>query len=120
MVSGLRGRAYEERLAELGLTTLEERKHQADMAMVHGIVHGQSGLEPGTWFEMAGARRNTRSAADPLNIVVKTGQLDVRQNFFTIRVVERWNVIPAEIKAMESTSRFRARYRQPRAQTQSA
>ena len=71
MESGLRGRAYEERLAELGLVTLEERRHQADMAMVHRIVHGQSGLDPATWFEMSGTRRNMRSAADPLNIVVK-------------------------------------------------
>ena len=38
MVSGLRGREYEDRLAELGLTTLEERLHQADMAMVYKIL----------------------------------------------------------------------------------
>ena len=29
--------------------------------------------------------------------------MDVRRNFFTIRVIERWNAIPAEMKAMEST-----------------
>ena len=39
MVSGLRASAYEERLKELGLSTLVERRHQADMAMVHRIVH---------------------------------------------------------------------------------
>ena len=77
MVSGLRGRTYEERLRELDLTTLEERRHQADMAMVHKIVHRQSGLEPETWFEMAGTRRNTRSAANPLNIAVRNGRLDI-------------------------------------------
>ena len=32
------GREYEDRLAELGLTTLEERLHQADMAMVYKIL----------------------------------------------------------------------------------
>ena len=31
MVSGLRARTYEEHLSELGLSTLEERRHQADM-----------------------------------------------------------------------------------------
>jgi hypothetical protein len=31
MVSGLKGHSYEERLRELGLTTLEERRHQTDM-----------------------------------------------------------------------------------------
>ena len=56
-------------MRELNLSTLEERSHQADMAMVHKIVHRRSGLVPETWFEMAGARRNTRSTGDPLNIV---------------------------------------------------
>jgi ribonuclease P/MRP protein subunit RPP40 len=31
MVSGLKGSTYEERLEELKMTTLEERRHQADM-----------------------------------------------------------------------------------------
>ncbi len=31
MVSGLGGTNYEEKLKELALTTLEERRHQADM-----------------------------------------------------------------------------------------
>jgi ribonuclease P/MRP protein subunit RPP40 len=40
MVSGLKGRTYEEKIEELGLTTLEERRHQADMAQVYKIVTG--------------------------------------------------------------------------------
>ncbi len=31
MISGLEGKTYEERLKEVGLLTLEERRHQADM-----------------------------------------------------------------------------------------
>ena len=31
MVSGLKGDNYEDRIKELGLPTLEERRHQADM-----------------------------------------------------------------------------------------
>jgi hypothetical protein len=120
MVSGLRGRTYEERLRELNITTLEERRHQADMAMVHKIVHGRSGLVPETWFEMVGARRSTRSAADPLNIVVRSGRLDLRRNFFSIRVIESWNEIPPDLKAVESAARESARYKQLRAQTQGA
>jgi hypothetical protein len=120
MVSGLRARTYEERLKELGLSTLVERRHQADMVMVHRIVHRQSSLEPETWFEMVGARRSTRSASDPLNIVVKNGLLDLRRKFFAVRVIENWNAIPTELKAVESTARFRSRYKQLRAQTLSA
>ena len=117
MVSGLRGRTYEERLRELNITTLEERRHQADMAMVHKILHGHSGLVPETWFEMVGARRSTRSAADPLNIAVRSGRLDLRRNFFSIRVIESWNEIPPDLKSVESAARFRAGYKKLRAQT---
>ncbi len=31
MISGLAGRTYEDRLKELGIVTLEERRHQMDM-----------------------------------------------------------------------------------------
>ncbi len=46
MVSGLRAVEYEQRLEELSLSTLEERRHQADMQMVHKIMHKESGLDP--------------------------------------------------------------------------
>ncbi len=38
MVSGLKAHTYEDRLKELGLTTLEEKRHQADMAQTYKIV----------------------------------------------------------------------------------
>ncbi len=34
-VSGLTSTSYEDRLLELDLPSLEERRHQADMCMVH-------------------------------------------------------------------------------------
>jgi hypothetical protein len=41
MVSGLGGNNYEKRSAELGLTSLEERRHQADMLQVFKILTGK-------------------------------------------------------------------------------
>ncbi len=41
MVSGLAARDYEERLRELGHTTLEERRHQLAMQQVHRIPVGK-------------------------------------------------------------------------------
>ena len=91
MVSGLRGREYEDRLAELGLTTLEERTHQADMAMTYRIWTRKDDVDPAEKFTMAAqAARVTRRAADPLNVIVKHGGLDIRRNFFSVRVTEDW------------------------------
>jgi 3-deoxy-D-manno-octulosonate 8-phosphate phosphatase KdsC-like HAD superfamily phosphatase len=39
MISGLSSRTYEDRLKELGIESLAERRHQADMVMVHKTVH---------------------------------------------------------------------------------
>ncbi len=41
MVSGLKGYTYEDKLRELGMLTLEERSHQADMAQTFKIIRGE-------------------------------------------------------------------------------
>jgi hypothetical protein len=51
MVSGLQGRTYEERLKELGLTTIEERPHQFNMAHMYKICTEKDGLRRMDWFE---------------------------------------------------------------------
>ena len=43
IVSGLKSHVYEDRLKELGLQTLEERRHQADM---HRRPPGPSNMVP--------------------------------------------------------------------------
>jgi hypothetical protein len=65
-------------LRELDLQTLSERRPQADMAMVHKILHGRGGLDYTTWFE----RAENRSTADLYNLKVRHGRLDQRRNFF--------------------------------------
>ena len=115
MVSGLQSKDYGERLKELGLQTLEERRHQADMAMVQQIMHRKGGLAPETWFEQADGMRNTRSAADPLGIKKVFGRTELRKNFFSIRVIDPWNSIPAELKAETKKEIFKEKYKKLRA-----
>ena len=112
MISGLKAREYEERLKELGngMTTLEERRHQADMVLVYKVLTGKDQVDPAEWFTMAAeATRATRTTADPLNVRVKHGRLEVRRNFFTVRVTEQWNQVPMNIKAVELLTRSKAR-----------
>jgi hypothetical protein len=104
MVSGLRAVEYEQRLEELGLSTQEERRHQADMQMVHKIMHKESGLDPQTWFESAGSR----SWSDPFNIKVRAGRLEVWRQFFSERVISDWNKIPVDIKGCPGVAGFKA------------
>ena len=106
MVSGLRIQEYEALLRELELTTLKERGHQADMAMVHRIITEKDNVDPAEWFSPAsGNARVTRVAADPLNIKVTHGRLETRKNFFSVRVTQRWN-----IKKMRTVSPFKSAF----------
>ena len=111
MVSGLRADTYEDRLKELGLLSLEERRHQADMVLVYKILHGKEDIEAADMFSMAAeAVRVTRTAADPLNVRVRHGRLDCRKFSFSVRVTELWNNIPADIKNSRSVSSFKTAY----------
>ena len=111
MVSGLKSADYEERLKELGMTTLEERRHQADMLYVYKILTGRENVDRSEWFTMAAeASRATRSTAHGLNIRVKHGRLEVRRNFFSVRVSAQWNEVPGVIKDMRTIDGFRAAY----------
>ena len=120
MVSGLKAADYEGRLLELGMTTLEERRHQADMLQVYKILTGKEDVNKEEWFTMASeAARVTRATSHPLNVRVRHGRLDVRRNFFSVRTSGPWNDIPGHIKDQKTVTGFKteyAKYRQHVAQ----
>ena len=116
MVSGLQERDYVGRLQELQLLTLTERRHQADMLMVYKIVNGIGGIELNTWFVAAQeGGRATRATADSLNVKIKSGRLELRRNFFSVRASGLWNEVPAQIKRALSTEAFKRAYKAYRA-----
>ena len=75
MVSGLSGTTYEEKLAEINLSTLEERRHQADTSQMYKILHGVDRVA-NLFVPAANGERTTRMAADPLNVKIQSARLD--------------------------------------------
>jgi hypothetical protein len=109
MVSGLRATNYEEKLKELGISSLDERRKYLDMLQTYKVMTGKDNVDRSTWFEMASSgQRATRQAADPLNIRPKAARLEVRRQFFSQRVVENWNEIPEKVKSAGSVIGFKA------------
>jgi hypothetical protein len=108
MVSGLKGRTYEEKLKELEIPTLEERRRKLDMVQTYKIVTGKENVNRESWFEMAcEGQRATRQAADPLNIKPQAPRLEIRRHFFTNRVIKDWNNLPTEVKNAPSVESFK-------------
>jgi hypothetical protein len=115
MVSGLTSHTYEEKLAELGMLTLAERRHQLDMLQMYKVLHNKDTVNSDDWFDMAAnGERRTRAAADPLNVRIPAPRLEVRKNFFTQRVAEPWNKTPAALKSAATAEGFRHGYRKHR------
>jgi ribonuclease P/MRP protein subunit RPP40 len=94
MISGLAGRTYEDRLKELGIVTLEERRHQMDVLQTYKILlNGKEKVDPNCWFTMASdSERVTRQSADPFNIRPGAPRLDIRRYFYSQSPSELWTV----------------------------
>jgi hypothetical protein len=115
MVSGLKGNTYEDKLREMGMLTLEERRHQADMAQTFKILRGVDMVESDNWVQMMDqAGRATRSTDDPLNVRLKAARLEVRKNFFSSRVTENWNYNLSHVKNVKTVSGFKRSYKNHR------
>ena len=117
MVAGLRGSDYEERCAELGLETLEERRQSQDMALVHKMMNNGQGAR---MFEFARNDDNgvrTRRAAATHGLVVQFARTDIRKYSFAVRVVEPWNRLPDTLKKAASKEAFKREWKLLRKET---
>ena len=115
MISNLRGRTYEERLAELGETTLETRRHRGDMIQTYRILSGKDKVSYSTWFTLAEQapaieEARTRSETGSKNIKRIETKGEVRRNSFAPRVVAPWNALPNAVKDAPTVNTFKNRY----------
>ena len=109
MISGLAGKTYEEKLKELGMETLRERRDRLDLTQAFKIVKGLDRVAPGSVFEHAarGGGPRTRLAAGGPVMVIQRARKDVRKNFFTIRMADRWNKLDPKLKERHTTAGFK-------------
>jgi hypothetical protein len=112
MVSGLTGSTYEEKLKELGMDSLKDRRTEADLVMVYKVLHGLITVDKNAWFTMAARAANvTRSAADELKLIKPFARTDKRSKFFTVRICDAWNSLPKDIRSSRTINQFKSAYR---------
>ena len=110
MTSGFRATSYEDRLQEVGMMTLKERRKRGDMIEVWKIVNDKS-ADCNKLFTMTRdhSQRDTR-ASTGLNITPPKTKLEIRRQFFSSRVVNPWNSLPLCVKLADSVDTFKLRY----------
>jgi len=82
-ISGLKGASYEERLAELGLLSLEQRRNQADLVQTYKILHKVDNVDSGQWFEIFEDNRVTRGQQGKFKLIAGGTRLELRRNFYS-------------------------------------
>ena len=110
-ISGLRGSTYEDKLSELGLQSLQDRRREVDMIQTYKIINGIDTDNSDLWFQREDTRRPTRERAGKDNILVQRSSHEFRRNFFTNRVVAEWNGLPDAVKEARCVSMFKRLYR---------
>ena len=109
LVSGLRSQDYKDRLQELKLLSLKDRRIKTDMITTYKILNGFDRVDSSTWFKQINQTGRTRLNADP-NLESSFSRTEIRRNFFSIRVPDIWNKLPAHVKSSTSINMFKSRY----------
>ena len=92
MVTNLTGKTYQARLSELGMTTLEQRRERGDLIQAYKVITGKEVVDHKTWFSRCSDReegRDTRSTTGLYNVERMEGRLEIRKNFWSIRVADK-------------------------------
>ena len=111
MIIGLRSTDYEDRLRELKLTSLYDRRIRGDMIQVWKYMHGASlGGENLIQTASSDCERNTRHTTKALNMARCPSNLEIRKNSFVPRCVENWNRLPAIIQNAKTLNDFKNDY----------
>ena len=96
--------SYETRLERLGLYSLYCRRQRGDLIETYKILNGYYDINPTSFFTLS----NTDTTRGHHRKLFKfRSRLLVRHNFFTNRVVNLWNSLPADVISAPTVALFK-------------
>ena len=107
MVPGLRRMSYDDRLKELKLTRLVERRFRGDMIEAYKILTYKEDIDPEIFFQLR-YERGDPELHRGLKIFKKRSKKAPRRNVFSQRVPNPWNTLSRKETKSKKTSGFKA------------
>ena len=110
LVPSLKNLSYQDRLARLKLTTLEDRRIRGDLIQFFkfysniNIINWQKGPVSATG-SIGRLRTSTHSM-----VRQDIPNCSQREHFFLNRVIPRWNALPEDVVASKTVNHFKIRY----------
>jgi len=104
LISSLRTETYENRIKQLGLTTLETRRLRGDLIEAFKIMKGFEDISWNKFFKMSSSKH---LRGHSLKLYKPSFRLDIRKYSFSQRVINEWNLLPDELLECSTVNNFK-------------
>ena len=104
MIPEIQEKDYQDRLRELNLQSMYYRRDRGDMIECYKMTHGSYDMEP-----LLKRNLDTTRRGHSLKLTILPSKKEVRHNYFSLRVVSKWNSLPEHVIAAPSLNSFKNR-----------
>ena len=100
---GMFRKSYQQRLRELNLKTLEERRISLDIILLYKIIKKLIDIPFDSYFTFS----TNRTRGHEYKLYVNSTRINCFKYHFCNRVVKYWNALPREVVALENLVQFK-------------
>ena len=110
LVKSLKDLDYEERLRQLNLYKLSDRRHRGDMIFFYKMIHGMVNIDPFKFVKLKECHYSSRRHNKRLKHTNPLPKTDMGRNAFSERIITPWNMLPTYVVNSPTTEVFKSTY----------